>query len=35
MNIYFLLKDYELKLTKSFLEKVYTSNMTVIEYADF
>jgi len=35
MNIYFLSTNYELKLAKSFSEKVYTSSMIVAEYTDF
>ncbi len=35
MNIYFLLKDYELKLTRSFSEKVHTFSVTAAEYADY
>ncbi len=35
MNIYFLLKDYELRLARSFLEKVHTFSVTAAEYVDF
>ncbi len=35
MNIYFLSINYELKLTKDFLEKVYTSSVMTAEYVSF
>ncbi len=35
MSIYFLLIDYELKLARSFSEKVYTSSIMIVKYADY
>ncbi len=35
MNIYFLLINYELRLARSFLEKVYTFSVTAAEYVNY